>query len=340
MTATNFEPSPVARQDGGQSRIGVVVIGRNEGERLHRCLASVLGRAELVVYVDSGSTDGSIAAAQSMGAAVVGLDTTLPFTAARARNEGLRVLRQLAPVAAYVQFVDGDCELAAGWIERACAFHEAHPCVGAVCGRLREKFPERTIYNRMCDMEWDTPIGPARSCGGIALMRVAALVQVGGFRAGMIAGEEPELCVRLRANGWQVWRLDEEMALHDAAMIHFSQWLRRSMRAGFAFAEGAHLHGAPPERHWVRESRSAWFWGLALPVALLLLALVWPPSLLGFLAYPLHVLRLFLTGSGAWKPRLARAFFLVLGKFAEAAGQGRFVLQRLRGGPAQLIEYK
>ena len=171
-------------------------------------------------------------------------------------------------------------------------------------------------------------------------MRIASVAQVGGYRDDLIAGEEPELCVRLRAKGSQVWRLDAEMTLHDAAMTRFSQWWKRSTRAGYAFAEGARLHGAPPERHWVRESRSAWVWGLGLPLALLLLAMVWPAALWGFLVYPLQVARLALKGGSAFKPRLARAFFLVLGKFAEAAGQLKFLRQRLHGGPARLIEYK
>ena len=41
------------------SQLGIVTIGRNEGERLRRCLSSVVGRGMPVVYVDSDSTDGS-----------------------------------------------------------------------------------------------------------------------------------------------------------------------------------------------------------------------------------------------------------------------------------------
>jgi len=321
--------------------LAVVAIGRNEGERLRRCLTSVLTEAGvLVVYVDSGSTDGSVALAQFLGAQVVNLDMAQPFTAARARNSGYRAALQAAPHIEFIQFVDGDCEVAAAWVAEASSFLRTHPQVAAVCGRRRERSPDKTIYNRLCDMEWDTPVGQVLACGGDVLVRVAALLQVGGYRDDLIAGEEPELCVRLRAKGWQVWRLDEEMTLHDADMTRFSQWWKRSMRAGYAFAEGAHLHGAPPERHWVRESRSAWVWGLGLPLALLLLGLVWPAAWWGFVVYPLQVLRLFAKGSGALKPRLARAFFLVLGKFAEAAGQLKFLRRRLQGGPARLIEYK
>jgi GT2 family glycosyltransferase len=327
--------------------LGVVVIGRNEGERLRVCLQSVLQGpqgARPVVYVDSGSTDGSVALAQSLGVSVVALDMARPFTAARARNEGFARLQAQVADLSEVQFVDGDCEVAADWIPQAQAYLAAHPDVVAVCGRRRERFPQRSVYNLLCDQEWDTPVGEARACGGDVLMRADALRQVGGYREDLIAGEEPELCVRLRAAGGRIWRLPLEMTLHDAAMLRFGQWWKRAMRAGFAFAEGAALHGAPPERHWVRESRSAWFWGLGLPLGLLVLGLLapWLGAWVGlaWLVYPLQVLRLSRRGAGPAPARRARAFFLVLGKFAEAAGQCKFVMLRLAGRRASLIEYK
>ncbi|MEM9139196.1 MAG: glycosyltransferase, partial [Pseudomonadota bacterium] len=212
--------------EGSAVAVGAVIIGRNEGARLIRCLASV-GSAACMVYVDSGSTDGSVQAAREAGAEVVELDMDMPFTAARARNAGLARLREIGAFD-YVQFIDGDCELQPGWIALALAFLEEHPDVAVACGRRRERFPEASVYNRLCDHEWDTPVGEAKACGGDALMRMTALAAVGGYRDDLIAGEEPELCVRLRAAGWRVWRLDAEMTLHDADMHRFGQWWRRT----------------------------------------------------------------------------------------------------------------
>lgn len=321
--------------------IGVVVIGRNEGPRLERCLASLAGMAQQIVYVDSGSTDGSVQLAQRLGVEVVELDMTIPFTAARARNEGFACVKRLLPTVRYVQFVDGDCEVVVGWLSRAQAFLEAQPEVAVVCGRRRERFPQRSIYNLMCDLEWDTPVGEAKACGGDALMRADAFAAVSGFRPDLIAGEEPELCVRLRARGWKVWRLADEMTLHDAAMTRFGQWWRRTLRGGYAFAEGAFLHGAPPERHWRRESRRAWFWGLLIPLMTLITSLVigWSGLLL-LLVYPLQVVRLARRGDGASGNNWVLAFFLVLGKFPEMLGQVKFLLNRFGAGKSALIEYK
>ncbi len=318
--------------------LAAVIIGRNEGARLIRCLASVSAAVGRVVYVDSGSTDGSLDAARAAGAEVVMLDVTQPFTAARARNAGIAALRAGVPPD-LVQFIDGDCELQPGWIATATAFLDRHPKAAIACGRRRERFPEASVYNRLCDREWDTPVGEARACGGDALMRWTALDQVGGYNPALIAGEEPEMCVRLRAKGWQVWRLDAEMTLHDAAMTRLGQWWKRTRRGGHAAAEGMALHGAPPERHGVATVRRALMWGLALPLLALAGMLITPWSLALLLAWPAQVIRLALRDGGtrgAWE----QALFLTLGKIPEALGVLEYVARRGLQRPAGLIEYK
>jgi glycosyltransferase involved in cell wall biosynthesis len=321
--------------------VGVVIIGRNEGERLIRCLKSLLDQSRQLVYVDSASTDDSVSIARSMGAEVVSLDMAIPFTAARARNEGFNRMRELYPQTHYAQFVDGDCEMTTGWLASARIFLATHQNVAVACGRRRERYPERSVYNMLCDMEWNTPVGEAKSCGGDALIRVSAFEEVRGYLPSLIAGEEPELCVRLRAAGWKIWRLDIEMALHDAAMTRFGQWWKRTLRTGYAFAEGAHLHGAPPERHWVMEARRALIWGLCIPALALSLFFsigVWGLAML--LVYPLQIIRLALRGTKSTKENWWRALFLVLGKFPEAIGQLKFFYNSHTGGTARLIEYK
>ena len=216
--------------------IGAVVIGRNEGSRLEVCLRSVCGQLDKVIYVDSGSTDRSVDLAVRSGAAVIELSNERPFTAARARNAGARRLLEIDPRINLVQFIDGDCELQAGWTEKAMKFLSSNPEVAVVCGRRRERHPERSRYNQLCDLEWDTPVGTAVACGGDAFVRVAAFNEVGGFSEDLIAGEEPDLCFRLRRAGWRIFRMDAEMTLHDADMTRASQWWQRSVRSGYATA--------------------------------------------------------------------------------------------------------
>ena len=314
--------------------VAAVVIGRNEGERLLRCLASLEGRVSPVVYVDSGSTDGSVAAAQAAGAEVVELDMSIPFTAARARNAGLARLRGMS-APDHVQVIDGDCALRDGWVKTAQAFLVAHPDVAIVAGRLRERFPEASLWNNLADNEWDTPVGETEAVGGIAMLRQSAAEQVGGYRDSLIAGEEPELCLRLRRAGWRIWRLDAEMAWHDIAMTRLGQWWRRARRHGHAVAEGYRLHGGGPERYCAVPLRRALLWGALVPVIGIGGLLVTPFAPLVLLFWPAQILRLRVRGL-SW----TEAFFLTLGKLPEAQGILGYYLTRRRGAKVRIIEYK
>jgi glycosyltransferase involved in cell wall biosynthesis len=322
------------------AEIGIVVIGRNEGRRLIDCLASVAASTDTVVYVDSGSTDDSVTAAEQAGASVVRLDLSEPFTAGRARNEGFRSLSELKPAVRFVQFVDGDCELAAAWLEAAIAFLQQRSDVAVVCGRRREHYPNSSIYNWLCNVEWNTPIGEAIFCGGDAVMRVEAFKTAHGFRSQLIAGEEPELCVRLREGGWKIWRLDSEMTLHDAALIRFSQWWVRTVRSGHAYAEVFWLHRQSQFGIFRKEVARVIFWGALVPLVIILGALVYAPILAGGLIYPLQICRVALHRKVINRKSFAYALFMTLAKFAEFQGIMKFAWRALRGHTSQLIEYK
>lgn len=329
-----------AGADHGRGALGVVVIGRNEGQRLVVCLHSIAA-AGAIVYVDSNSTDGSVAAARQLGADVVELDLSIPFTAARARNAGFARLTAIRLDLDYVQFIDGDCELRDGWLATAQDFLDRHADIAAVCGRLRERHPDRSVYNWLCDREWDRPTGEIGAFAGNVVIRAAALRAVGGYREDVIASEEDELSVRLRRAKWRLWRLPNEMALHDAAMLYFRQWWKRSTRAGYAFAQGADLHGDGPERHFVKESRRALIWGIALPCVCLVITLSFPRiGWIIWMIYPLQLARLVGRSTGSPLDRMRIAFFQLLARFPEAHGQMMFWRDRLLRRRPRLIEHK
>lgn len=316
-------------------RIGAVAIGRNEGDRLVECLQSLRGQVHQLVYVDSGSTDDSIKRAKDLGATVVQLDMNKPFTAARARNAGYTALTASKDID-LVQFVDGDCEMDPEWLSFASAFITQHSEVAVVCGRRRERFPDATIWNGIAEEEWaGGATGDVKACGGDALMRVEAFDAVSGFNERLIAGEEPELCLRMRAKGWKIWRLEQTMTHHDAQMTKFGQWWQRAKRAGYTYAEGVAMHGAAPERHNVDKLWRTLLWGLILPVVTLLGLLVSPWGSLLLLLWPLQVGRLSLKGM---QPR--SAVFLMIAKFAEFQGACLWVWRQFRQKEARLIEYK
>lgn len=322
-----------------RSNVGFVVIGRNEGERLVRCLRSLAHVRGTIVYVDSNSIDGSVAAATRAGAHVVPLDASRPFTAARARNEGAARLRHVDPGVAFIQFLDGDCEFAAGWLPAAFAFMEKRPAVAVTCGRRRERDPGRSVFNRLCDLEWNTPVGQADACGGDALMRADAFHAVSGFNARLTAGEEPELCARLRNAGWEIWRLPEEMTLHDANITRLRQWWRRNVRGGYGYAQVWATTRTTPAPLYGRELKRAGFWGGLVPLAAAVaLPLFWPVAAVLLLLPPAQVVRIALRRGVRMRASWAYAFFTMLAKLPEFQGSLKYLGSAGQSGSA--IRYK
>ena len=330
--------------------LGAVVIGRNEGERLRKCLLSLIGYGINVVYVDSASTDDSIKFATSIGVKTVQLDMSKPFTAARARNEGFDSLMEMAGDLEFVQFIDGDCEIVDGWFNKAIAILRQHDNAAVVCGRRRERFPDASVFNMFCDIEWNTPIGEVDACGGDALMRVDQFKAMGGYNPTLIAGEEPELCVRFRLAGFKILRIDAEMTLHDANMHHIRQWWKRAVRTGHAFAEGNALHGHTSLRHYVRPVRSIFIWGLFLPIVIVisLIAALWSTmtlfiALFGAAGYGKIISKSYVEGrnrGGSARDALLYGFSIAVAKIPQLIGAFKYYTNRWRGKKTALIEYK
>lgn len=331
--------------------VAIVVIGRNEGDRLKRCLQS-LPPGVPAIYVDSGSTDDSLEFARSLGVVVAELDMRAPFTAARARNLGWRKLLEALPDLKFVQFVDGDCEVSRHWISRALDAIASDDQLAAVFGRRRERFPACSIYNTMCDDEWDAPLGLVEACGGDVLFRVSALMAAGGYSDNLIAGEEPDLCLRLRQKGWRIRRIEGEMTLHDAAITSFGAHWTRTRRSGFAYAEHVWRHGRQAIPSWRRQLFGILFWGLALPIVIAACVTIYTwsgwraalvlGSIIG-LSYPLQILRVATKKSQSTPdPRFAASYglLIVVGKFAQVLGVLECWNGHILRRDARLIEYK
>ena len=330
--------------------LGLVVIGRNEGERLSRCLISVRGVRNRV-YVDSGSTDDSLNLARREGVSVVELPVPPHFTAARARNAGLAQLLASNPDLEFVQMVDGDCEVQPSWIEAAIAALRAEPDLALVFGRRRERHPGLSVYNALCDDEWNSPIGESSGCGGDALFRVSALRQVNFYNPAMIAGEDTELSMRLRKAGWRLRRIDAEMTLHDAAITRFRQWWSRTRRSGHAYGEMAFLHPDARDPNWPHIVRSITFWGGFMPVLFtmgVLLSLIgdprwWIAPIVILLAWPIRMVQLTrrqLRRGLSLKVARASGILLMVGKIPQFLGLMHYHANRLAGRKSELIEYK
>lgn len=318
------------------SRADLVLIGRNEGARLVAALQSVRGLARQIVYVDSGSSDDSIAQARAVGAKVVELDMSLPFTAARARNAGFDALEDPQ----YVMFMDGDCMIEPDFLPRALAHLQGNPHLGLVTGWRSEIHRDASLYNQLCDWEWHRPAGMIMACGGDMLVRAQAWAQAGGMNPRIIAAEDDEFCTRLRKAGWQLERLPLPMTRHDAAMLRFGQWWSRAVRTGHGFAQVGQLH----RDYFVTERRRVLVYGLVLPVlALVGLMSAWPLMLCVLVVYIMNFIR---TAQGLHREGLPQreawrhSRLLTLSKLPNFLGLAQYHLRRISGSDMRIIEYK
>ncbi len=324
------------------SQVGVVVIGRNEGERLKRCLRSLRQQTDKLVYVDSGSKDDSVPFARSLGVEVVTLDDRSPFTAARGRNAGFAALRSKWELD-YAQFVDGDCVVAPGWIEAASAAMDADPSLGIVTGWRTEVDPTRNVYHAMCEHEWHRPPGDIIACGGDMMVRVAAFQAAGGFDPRIVVSEDEEFCLRLAARtGLRVYRIPRIMTYHDINMSHLSEWWWRHVRTGHGFTE---IGGLYPS-HFRRERLRMWIYGLGLPIVTVggvLSGEWWLVALCGsayILSWGRTAFGLHRQGGLSAGQAILQAAFLTLSKIPNVQGMLTFMFRRLRQQPMRLIEYK
>jgi GT2 family glycosyltransferase len=325
---------------------GIVVIGRNEGSRLLDCLASVASAKCPAVYVDSASSDGSASRARSCGIEVVELDPTAPLSAARARNQGFERLLEMHPSLRFVQFLDGDCVLMRGWLEAAARALEEEPQRAAVTGHLFERNASASAYKRLCALEWRSAPGDLKNyghLGGISMIRAHVFRELRGFRADMIAGEDSELGIRMGLAGYKVTKIDIPMATHDANIQSFRQWWIRAVRGGHAIGQRSDIHGMSRMRDCVRERNSTFFWGIGLPlIVLLTLFSTRGASFLLLAAYPALGVRIWRyrrsTGDSSTDATLY-ATFVLIGKFANAVGLVKFFWGRFTRRH-DLIEYK
>lgn len=325
---------------------GIIIIGRNEGDRLRTCFESMGNIDCAKIYVDSGSTDNSVAIAKTHGVDTVELDPIRRFSAARARNEGFDRLLQLNPTIAFVQFIDGDCTLLPGWLETASEALSALPERAAVIGHLIERNIDASPYNRLCALEWRSNPGDLTdygALGGISMMRAEVFRNLGGFNPDVIAGEDSELGVRMGLAGYKVTKLDHPMATHDANITQFSQWWKRAVRGGHAVGQRSFLNGKTAQKDCVKERNSTFFWGFGVP-ALILFG--WIPtqgySLFLISAYFLlayRVLRFRLKQGDSFDDAWFYTKYLLLTKFANTIGLIKFYINKL-SEHYEIIEYK
>jgi len=327
------------------NNVGVVIIGRNEGERLRKCFRSLPKEITSVVYVDSDSSDGSVELALNNKVDVLELDLSVPFTAARARNAGAYRLMELFKKVELIQFIDGDCQIFDDWFDSALNVMNNSHDVGAISGRIKERDPGYSAFNRICDIEWRIqPNGEVKSFGGLVMIRTEVFKIAGGYNPIVIAAEDDELSIRIRDSGFKIYRIKKLCALHDANISKIRQWWKRAMRTGHGYIDVYMLHRKNNEKYFQREIKSLFFYGFIIPFFIavsvfsqhrIFLALV--------ILYPLLFLKIVcsMRNKGySLADRFLWALSCVVSKFPQFVGVLKYFSARLRKNSFCIIEHK
>jgi hypothetical protein len=195
------------------------------------------------------------------------------------------------------------------------------------------------------DLDWVYAPGETLFFGGDVLVRRAALESVGGFDEKLIAGEEPEMCRRMRNQGWRIQHIDFPMTLHDLAITRFSQYWRRATRAGYAFASVSARFRATSDPFWSSDARRnrirGAFWLLSPLLAIAIS--IWLLSPLPFALWLLLLLAVTLRSAwlSRWKSDDRKSLILYgllshLQQIPIFFGQLQFLMNR----DQKLMEYK
>lgn len=217
-TATLNQPNSNNEQQTTAMKLTVVIIGRNEEQFIAKSVSSALAiKTKLpnmeVIFVDSASTDRSVAIAQEYPIKILGLRPNWPLCVAAGRYTGF-----LHSTGEFILFLDGDAEVETDWMLRALAFMDAHPNYGAIAGVLDEEYITRddvrvggtqNVFRQDISKEQVD----CKALGGIAMYRRAALDKAGTVNPHLPTGEDDELCMRIRNCGYKLARIRGRMAI-------------------------------------------------------------------------------------------------------------------------------
>jgi GT2 family glycosyltransferase len=223
----------------------VIVKALNEEKNICAAIESALAAlAEVggeVILADCNSTDRTVALAAQYPIRIVQLLDPQQRSCGAGPQLGYQHSR-----GEYVHVMDGDMRMLPGFLAQALAFLEQHPDAAGVGGRVVElngdsmEYRERTLRSpaRVAPGQVD------RLDGG-GLYRRCAVEQAGYLSdRNLHAYEEFDLAVRLRALGWQLWRIPVNAVTHRGHDAPPYQLLMRRWRTRYAAAAGELVRGA------------------------------------------------------------------------------------------------
>jgi glycosyltransferase involved in cell wall biosynthesis len=219
-------------------RVSVVIKALNEEKRIAAAIESALRAVRRVggevILADSCSSDKTIELAMAYPIRVVKLANASERCCGVGPQLGYQHSR-----GEFIYLLDGDMQMLEGFLEVALDFMLAHPDIAGVGGQLVELNTESLEYiARSAQARDHVKPGAVDRLDGGGLYRRSAIEAAGHFSdRNLHSYEEFELAVRLRSQGWKLWRLPLDVVHHRG-------------------------HDAPPYRLLMRRWQTHYVWGL------------------------------------------------------------------------------
>ena len=238
-------------QRGERCSVTVIIKALNEEKNIcaaiESSLAAVAKLGGEVVLADSCSTDRTVELASKYPVRVVQFANPSERCCGAGPQLGWQHAR-----GEYVYILDGDMQMAQGFLEEAVSFLAQHPEVGGVSGRLVElnhtslEYRERALRNHS-----HLQPGEVDRLDGGGLYRRLAIEESGFFSdRNLHSYEEFDLGVRLRSMGWKLWRLPTPSCTHYGHDAPPYQLLKRRWKSKYVCGLGELVRGAIGQPHF------------------------------------------------------------------------------------------
>lgn len=224
--------------------VSVIIPVRNDAKRLGRLLQSVRQQSyppdrREVIVVDNGSQDDSRSVGERQGATVLSFPQ---LYVGALRNRGVAVSN-----GSILAFVDSDHEVPPDWIETAVAQFAADPGL-TLLGFPYLAPPDGTWVQRTWELHRLHHRGRREAnwlASGNMFARREAFLAVNGFREDLVATEDVDLCIRLRA---QKAKIIEDVAVanvHHGEPVSLAHFFRKEFWRGTNNLRGFIAHRFP-----------------------------------------------------------------------------------------------
>ncbi|UTW10632.1 glycosyltransferase [Marinobacterium rhizophilum] len=265
----------------------VIIKALNEEQKIEACITSILrevkGLNAEVILVDSCSKDKTIEISKKYPIKIIQFKNHEDINCGAAVQLGYQVA-----TGDYIYLIDGDMEMAEGFLKKALVYLKSSKDTAGVSGLIKDRdLTSASDRRRKANYESITKPINSKSLGGGGLYKKIAIDDVHYFgHSALESCEELELGVRLISRGWKLTRLPEISVYHTGHGLSDFALLLRYFKTGRFKSIGRAFKSALGKN---------WFWNFSKEFKYIGVA-----AATIFIALVNGVLSGFLNGMGAW----------------------------------------